>query len=111
MLEHGRSLEYVPDAVVQHAHPLDPRSFLRQHFNYGRGAFAFHQIQHTGGAPSLRFEPARFYLRLVTYPFAVAPEKPPLPLSALLVLSQLASAGGFFREALAHRVGAAKGVE
>ena len=112
VLDHGRSLEYVPDAVVRHAHPLDLSSFLRQHFNYGRGAFAFHQIQRTsGGAPSLRFEPARFYLRLVTYPFVVAPEKQPLELSALLVLSQLANASGFFREGLAHRVGAAKGLE
>jgi GT2 family glycosyltransferase len=111
VIEHGLSLEYVPGAVVRHAHPLDLHSFLRQHFNYGRGAFAFHQIQRTSRAHSLRFEPAGFYLRLVTYPFAVAPEKPPLRLSALLVLSQLASAGGFFREALAHRVSAAKGVE
>jgi GT2 family glycosyltransferase len=104
VLDRRLPLEYVPDAVVHHAHALDVRSFWRQHFNYGRGAFAFRQLRRSGGhAPSLGLEPARFYTRLVAYPFAVASQKPPLVLSALLALSQLANAGGFFWEAFADR--------
>jgi glycosyltransferase involved in cell wall biosynthesis len=104
MLDRGVDLEYVPDAVVHHAHALDLGSFCRQHFNYGRGAFAFHQVRRSrNGAGTFIPEPPRFYLQLVSYPFAGQPQRAPLVLSALLALSQVANAGGFLWEALAHR--------
>jgi GT2 family glycosyltransferase len=100
----GLRLEYVPDAIITHAHALGPRSFFRQHFAYGRGAFTFHRDRSDGGrgvAP--RPEPARFYLGLVSYPFAVAaPQRSRLGLVALLALSQAATAAGFLREALSR---------
>ena len=104
ILDRGLGLEYVPDALVRHAHALDLRSFARQHFNYGRGAFAFHQLRRNGSrAATLLPEPPRFYLQLVSYPFAIEPRRSPFALSALLTVSQLANAGGFLWEALAHR--------
>jgi GT2 family glycosyltransferase len=104
MLDRGLRLEYVPDAVVRHLHALDLRSFSRQHFNYGRGAFAFHQLRRNGSRDAtLVPEPPRFYLKLVAYPFAVQSRRAPLVLSGLLAISQLANAGGFLWEALAHR--------
>jgi GT2 family glycosyltransferase len=103
-LDRGLRLEYVPDAVVHHAHALDFRSFWRQHFNYGRGAFAFHELRRNGSrlAPVVP-EPPRFYFDLVSYPFAVQTRRAPLAVSALLAFSQLANASGFFWEALARR--------
>lgn len=104
MLDRRVSLEYVPDAIVYHAHALDLGGFWRQHFNYGRGAFAYHQLRRSSnGGRTLVPEPPRFYLRLVLYPFAGAPQRAPIALSALLGLSQVANAGGFLWEALAHR--------
>jgi GT2 family glycosyltransferase len=103
-LDRGMALEYVPDAVVSHSHSLDLRAFWRQHFNYGRGAFVFHELRGSRGptrAP--RFEPLRFYLGLVAYPLAVETRDPPEVLCALLALSQLANAAGFFREVLSRR--------
>jgi GT2 family glycosyltransferase len=103
ILDRGLRLAYVPEAVVQHAHALDLRSFWRQHFNYGRGAFAFHRLRHTGGrGATLIPEPPSFYLRLVSYPFAIRPRQAPLVLSALLAVSQLANAGGYLWESLAR---------
>ena len=33
---------YAPEVLVRHSHSLTCRNFLKQHFNYGRGAFFFH---------------------------------------------------------------------
>jgi GT2 family glycosyltransferase len=100
----GLLLEYVPDAIVAHSHPLGLRSFSRQHFDYGRGAFDFHRQRNEDrlGA-GLRPEPARFYFGLVSYPFATARRRSRLVLGALLALSQVATATGFLREALSNR--------
>jgi len=39
----GRTLSYVPEALVDHAHHLSFATFCRQQFAYGRGAFRFHE--------------------------------------------------------------------
>ena len=44
-LHHGFQMTYAPEAVVYHARALTFRSFWRQHFKYGRGAFHFHQVR------------------------------------------------------------------
>lgn len=103
-LDAGLELEYVPDAIITHAHALGLRTFARQHFDYGRGAFTFHRPRNDGRRGGLpRPEPARFYLGLLSYPFTVAPRRSRLALGALLALSQVANASGFFHEALSKR--------
>jgi GT2 family glycosyltransferase len=42
---HGYPMIYAPEAYIYHAHTLTGRKFWRQHFNYGRGAFHFHQAR------------------------------------------------------------------
>ena len=42
-LRKGMRLVHTHDAVIQHAHPLSLTSFVRQHANYGRGAYHYHQ--------------------------------------------------------------------
>jgi GT2 family glycosyltransferase len=48
-LQGGHGMLYAPEAVVYHAHPLTLRTFCRQHFNYGRGAYYYHRARARGG--------------------------------------------------------------
>ena len=97
-LSHGYKMIYAPEAVVYHAHALTLRTFCRQHFNYGRGAFLFHQIRARHGRSAIAVEPLSFYRNLVAYPFSHLPAKSPLLVAALLVIAQAANAAGFFLE-------------
>jgi GT2 family glycosyltransferase len=63
----GYRMIYAPEVVVYHAHALTLRTFLRQHFRYGRGAFHFHQARTERGQNRIRLEPASFYVNLLRY--------------------------------------------
>lgn len=93
----GYELRYEPGAVVYHAHDLDLRGFVRQHFNYGRAALRFHKVRHRQGGGRFNLEPLAFYHDLVLYPFARRTEGR-LAMAALLVLAQAANAAGFLHE-------------
>lgn len=95
---HGYGLRYVPEAVVYHSHALTWRTFWRQHFNYGRGAFRFHRIASRRQQRSVRLEPLKFYLTLPLYPFSQMRDARALNLALLLVLSQVANTAGYVRE-------------
>jgi len=97
-LYHGYRVIYAPEAVIHHAHALTPRTFWQQHFRYGRGAFRFHQMRAQRSQVRLRREPLPFYLQLVRYPFSCEPGWRALQCAALLVMAQVANAGGFFWE-------------
>jgi len=101
------SIEFIhePTAVIDHYHHLTLRSFLRQHFRYGRGAY---QYQCTRAArrgadlfSSLAQMPfdmdLRLYVDLIRYPFVNHSDGRWLT-SALLVTSQVPNALGFFYE-------------
>jgi GT2 family glycosyltransferase len=90
--EQGGRLVFVGDARIGHAHDLSFAKFLNQHYRYGRGAAAYWQAR---SHATLRVEPARFYLRLLTYPFHQHPPLRALRASALLGVSQLANTLGF----------------
>lgn len=47
----GRRSLRVPGAVIRHAHALDLRSYLRQHFAYGAGALSFRAVREDAGRP------------------------------------------------------------
>ncbi len=97
-LHKGLELIYVPSAVVQHYHPLSLRSFLRQHVNYGRGAFVYHASLASLGKARVDLEPFSFYADLVHYPRKL-PKDRRLPLgSSLMLLSQAGNAFGYFFE-------------
>lgn len=97
-IQHGMRLRYAPGAVVRHAHRLTLKSFLRQHFNYGRGASVFHTARRRRGQGRVMVAP-RFYARLLQAALAQR-ENRGLGFTALAVLTQAVYAGGFVYEEL-----------
>lgn len=97
-LHHGYPMRYVPEVQIYHAHHLTLASFWRQHLNYGRGAFCFHQIRAKRQSQSIKVEPLSFYFNLLTYPLQYASNQSCLLLAGLFVLSQIANVTGFFLE-------------
>ena len=95
----GRRIRFASGAVVHHAHSMEWRGFMRQHFNYGRGAWYFRRARARRNLPGPRIEPLRFYLGILRSPFILPrPAGPRVRMSALLALSQIVYAAGFLRE-------------
>ena len=99
-LYHGYRMTYAPEAVVYHAHSLSLRSFYQQHFNYGRGAFRFHQARIRRGSGAFKPD-LRFYLRCFRAPLRQGRRHPTV--LAMLVLWQVANAAGFLVEWMAQK--------
>jgi glycosyltransferase involved in cell wall biosynthesis len=97
---HALALTHVPAAVVYHAHDLTFGQFLRQHFNYGRGALAFRMIRRRRVESPLLPEPLKFYTGLMLSPMRGPSSARRWRLAALLIASQLAMGAGMLREAL-----------
>lgn len=93
----GYQLVFAPKAIVCHAHPLTFSSFFRQHLSYGRGAYCYHQVRAKRNQAPIEIEGRRFYLNLLCYPFAQAHKQHAFRLAALLFVSQIANAMGFYR--------------
>lgn len=93
--DQGYGLEEADSAVVMHAHALFLKSFCRQHFMYGRGAWFLIQANRSRGHGGLKVPSLDFYWRLVTFPFSRARWPRNVQLAALLVLSQVAYKVGF----------------
>jgi GT2 family glycosyltransferase len=102
-LEKGYRMIHAPEALVYHAHTLTLPTFWQQHFNYGRGAFRFHQARLNKRGGRIKVEPLSFYLNLLRYPFSREQGTNALLLAILLLVSQLANVAGFFREFLNHK--------
>lgn len=97
-LQQGRRLVAAPAAVVRHAHDLSMTSFVRQHFEYGKGAFQFHSARARRQARPLRTEPLSFYIDLMTYPWRTGHRNAGV-IVPLFVVAQAANAIGFFWQA------------
>jgi glycosyltransferase involved in cell wall biosynthesis len=98
-LHQGKKMVTVENAQIYHAHKLTLRGFWRQHSNYGRGAFHFHQLCAQRGIGKIKVEPLSFYFNLLSYPFLQpSHHQLSLLLSALFFLSQVANVMGFFWE-------------
>ena len=93
---YGYGMIYAPEVIVYHRHHLSPRTFLKQHFGYGRGASRFHQERSSRSTKSLRLEPPSFYINLMLYPLLKGKRKRTLFITTLLFLSQMSNAAGFF---------------
>jgi glycosyltransferase involved in cell wall biosynthesis len=103
-LYHGYEMNYKPNAVVYHSHFLNFLSFLKQHFNYGRGAFYFHKVRAKRRKEGIKIEPLPFYLNLLLYPFSEQGGWKGLYIAVLLIISQLANATGFLWEAVCQGI-------
>lgn len=101
--EAGLRMVYCDEAIVHHAHALSIRSFCRQHFNYGRGAFHLHRARARRGEGPLRVEPANFYTRLVGFPLGRVEGVRAVALSALMALSQAVYVSGYAMERVRNR--------
>jgi GT2 family glycosyltransferase len=103
-LTRGWRMTYAPEAVVSHAHALDPASLWRQHFGYGRGARRFHRGRIARGGARFKPDPA-FYARLLRAAVTQPRASRALALTTLLAWAQTANAAGFFCERFSARRG------
>ncbi|MFT6041925.1 MAG: O-antigen/teichoic acid export membrane protein/GT2 family glycosyltransferase [Gammaproteobacteria bacterium] len=94
----GLELVHLPDALVDHEHALDLKSFWRQHFNYGRGAFVHHSMAAKREQRGVKVAPLRFYFDLLAYPWRQPRAKRVRFGASLFFLSQVANVAGFFTE-------------
>ena len=99
--EKGFSLVYADAAVVWHAHPLGLRTFCRQHFTYGRGAWFLNKAKSRRGQSGLRVPPVQFYFELVKFPLSKARWPRNIGLAVLVGLSQVVYVAGYVREKVA----------
>jgi glycosyltransferase involved in cell wall biosynthesis len=89
-------------AIVRHYHSMNLRSFWRQNYTYGRGAWTFHRIRSEAGRPRLHRD-ARFHCsvpRLLTRRLSRESWRSALSVLPLLFVWQIANASGFFCEGL-----------
>jgi len=101
-IQRGFPMTHAPEAIVYHRHPLNLRSFYSLHFKYGRGAYHYHQLR-CGGTGEGGLKPDwTFYWSCLRHPFAQMKFTRALNLAALLVLWQLANAGGYFWQRFFH---------
>lgn len=103
LLTAGYRLKGVPAARVTHYRALSLKGFWQQHTEYGGGAYEYHQRRLRAGANDLRLEPLRFYAGMMRYPWQYT-ERNAGRLMALVALSQVANAFGFFRAFLRARM-------
>lgn len=100
----GRPTIYAPEAVVHHARPVALRAFWRQHFEAGRHARSLRDLRSA--------EPLSFYRDLVRYPLAhQRGQSNARRIAALVAVSQVANAAGFFYEAATARRSAETGAD
>lgn len=95
-LRTGRTMRYVSAVKIYHAHHLTLPGFWKQHLNYGQGAFSYHTIRTQRGEPPFRPD-LSFFRQLLTYPFSQLAPHRAVPVSGLMVLSQVASLVGYFQ--------------
>jgi glycosyltransferase involved in cell wall biosynthesis len=96
-LHHGYKMTYAPEVMLYHSHVLKCGTFWRQHFNYGRGAYRYHQARARRGTG--RFRPDfKFYMGLILNPLMQEQKERVFWVKGLLVLSQVSNAIGFFWE-------------
>jgi len=101
-LHAGGQLVKAPDTIVKHEHRLDFRGFVRQYFNYGRGAWKYHGLRESRGG-NLLDQTAKLHLNLRRYtrqPLSDLPTMLRLKVILLLVVWELVNAAGFAWQAI-----------
>jgi len=100
LLSHNYKMRYAPESIVYHAHHLTLKTFYRQHFNYGRGAFLFHKTYSQRHPQQKSMQSWSFYLKLITYPLTKQYAQSAVLLCFLILLSQIATTFGMVTEKL-----------
>jgi len=105
----GRTLRYVPGAVVHHARDPDLRGFVRQHVAYGRGAARYQRARAERNSGRMR-DDVSFHLdrELWRRTFALRPPRRAARMAGLMAVWQAANAAGY---ALERRSGLKQGLE
>lgn len=93
----GYRMIYAPEVVVHHAHKLTWSTFLRQHFNYGRGAVRLQQARMRQGWQVYSPDSA-YYRLLLKDPFTRFPFRHAVVLAYLLLASQSIAMAGMLAE-------------
>jgi len=101
-LWHGLRLVAVPDAAVVHSRNMSFQGFWKQHFQYGRGAFAYATARRLRGGGPVPFEGWRFHLGLILAPLRRSVRPRSFYLSFLILISQVAIVVGYGCEARAR---------
>jgi glycosyltransferase involved in cell wall biosynthesis len=94
----GLRMIFEPAAVVSHFHHLTAKTFMRQHFSYGTGAFYYHSLRSRQRGQAMKVEPISFYFKMLTYPFGKVPFRKAISVMPLLIVAQTVNAMGFFWE-------------
>ena len=92
-VQRGYGMVYVSDAVVFHAHDFGFPGYLRQHFNYGRGALRYHRGK--TGRSLKKIKSLLFYIGLLRFPLDRLGIGKRYRLALLMALSQVATTAGF----------------
>jgi GT2 family glycosyltransferase len=93
----GLRMTYAPEALVYHGHELTFRSFCRQHFNYGCGAWEYHARRSRRGSGRLRNDLSfhNHLLGLLKPSFSKLKRRQKMSVAGLLAVWQTANAVGF----------------
>lgn len=97
----GRHLVKAGDAIVSHEHRSDFRGFVRQYFNYGKGAWRYHKLTGSRGANTLD-EATKLHRGLWGYarkPLADLSPAMRVKIVFLLLVWELANVNGFVWQA------------
>jgi len=88
---------YLPEAAVSHHSPLTLKSFARQHFAYGRGAWHFHRIRFRRKSTRMGLDVLAYYARVFREVTRLPHGSLPARVGLFLVW-QAVNAGGFLWE-------------
>jgi glycosyltransferase involved in cell wall biosynthesis len=100
----GGRILFAPDAMVHHFHALNLKTFLVQHFNYGRGALIFRDIRRRGSGQR-KPAPSRLpYLPLIKYAFTRDRGSRGVVVAILVGLSQIVMPLGYLRQWYKSRI-------
>lgn len=107
----GGTLKRVDGASIFHEPPLDLKKYCRMYFNYGRGAFRYHQWRSQRRSGTIT-QDVRFHLLLPRHLVQAMSRlswSQRLPFGALVLLWQFFNGLGFFYQALQDRIGPFQG--
>ncbi len=90
----GGQAVYVPQAVIHHRHAYTLRSFMRQHFGYGRGQLQFRRRVAQRSSESAGSQVLPFQFGLLRYLLRHHWQPDQWPIAGLVELSQLMTALG-----------------
>jgi len=93
----GFRMTYAPEILIYHSHSVNFCAFWQCQFNYGKGAYRYHQARARRGTGRFRPDP-KFYLELISKSFIQERGNGACWVTVLLLISQIANVMGFLRE-------------